>query len=284
MKCVNPRKLPNKASVGFEDRYIQVSCGKCYACLSNRRRSWLFRLMQENLNSVISLFVTLTYDDFNVLLSGGDSLLRVLYKPHLQNFIKRLRHYEDFTYYAIGEYGTTTQRPHYHLVIFFKSCPASDPLDCLTELINNTWPYGFCSVSRASYRRLNYVLHYHTRPKLINGLPTFQLFSKALGIHFLDESMIAYLVKTKKSTIKDFNGNTYVIPRYYRKKLKDLGYDVDPSEPQIWHSDWNKEAIEKAFNKPVYQISSSEVARYLKERLQISMNKVNKYNNQDKFI
>lgn len=283
MRCVNPRKLVNGAFTSFDDYYIQTSCGKCYACLANRRRSWLFRLQQENLTSVISLFVTLTYDELHVL---RDSITSngVLNKKHLQSFFKKLRNYEDFTYYAIGEYGTHTHRPHYHAAIFFKSCPSINALDELSFLINKLWPYGFCSVSRVSYRRLNYVLHYHTRPKIVNGLPTFQLFSKGLGISFLDEQMINYLVSSKKSTIRDYNGKVYVIPRYYRKKLINQGYDIDPPAPRIFNADSNREAIEKAFGKPLYKIPSIEVANYLHERLFKSMEKVNKYNNQDKML
>lgn len=117
MKCVNPRKLLNRAATGLDDYYIQVSCGKCYACLANRRRSWLFRLMHENLNSVITLFVTLTYDQLSML-RDGTLTQGVLVKKHLQDFLKRLRNYEQFTYYCIGEYGTNTHRPHYHCALF----------------------------------------------------------------------------------------------------------------------------------------------------------------------
>lgn len=285
MICVNPRRLPNPAATSVYDYYNVTSCGKCYACLANRRRSWHFRLMNESLNSVITLFVTFTYDDLHVLKSRSPSSQKLLCKPHLQKFFKRLRHYEDFVHYSIGEYGTNTLRPHYHSVIFFKSAPFQNPLDELTYLISKLWPYGFVSVSRASYRRLNYVLHYHVRPKKVgDGLETFQIFSKGLGLDFLDDNMIDYLVQSKRTTIKDFNGNIYVIPRYYRKKLIEQGYDIDAPRPKTVPKDRMSQKIEKAFGKPLYKIPSLQVAQYLREQLQISMSKVAKYNNQDKFI
>lgn len=40
---------------------VQVNCGKCYPCLSNRRNEWTFRMMQETKYSESSLFITLTY-------------------------------------------------------------------------------------------------------------------------------------------------------------------------------------------------------------------------------
>ena len=50
----------------------------------------------------------------------------VLYKPDFVNFIKRLRiNYErkfkspnDFEYFVVGEYGPTTHRPHFHLLLW----------------------------------------------------------------------------------------------------------------------------------------------------------------------
>lgn len=283
MRCVNPRRLPNPAATSVYDAYIVTSCGKCYACLSNRRRAWLFRLMHESLHSVISLFVTLTYDEFSVLKSSTDSQL-YLCKSDLQKFFKRLRHHEQFTYYAIGEYGTTTHRPHYHVCIFFKTAPYTNTLDELTYLIHDLWSYGFVSVSRAHYRRLNYVLHYHVRPKVIDGRPTFQLYSKGLGMDFLTDDMIDYLCNSGKTTIKDYNGTTYVIPRYYRKKLSEAGYPIPSFTQNSVEKDTIVQQIEKVFDKKIWQIPSEQVSQYLHFRLNQSMKKIVNYNQQDKFV
>lgn len=278
MKCINPRRIPNKSdSARIENAFIQVSCGKCYACLANRRRSWLFRLMNEHENSLKSLFVTFTYSDDYY---PSDGLLN---KKHLQNFFKRLRHHDVFTYYAIGEYGTHTYRAHYHAVIFFKSLNFPFILQDYIDLISSQWKYGFVYVSSVSYRRLNYVLHYHTRPKIVNGKPTFQLFSKGMGVDFLDDNMVQYLVNTKSSTIRDYNGNVYVIPRYYRKKLIEKGYNID--NPNIvYNSDNWKDRVEKHFKMPIYRIPSSAIADYMYQCMDIDYNKMNSYNKQDKYI
>lgn len=49
------------------------------------------------------------------------------YTPDLQRFLKRLRYYltktsaNDFTYYAVSEYGPVHFRPHFHLLLFSNS-------------------------------------------------------------------------------------------------------------------------------------------------------------------
>jgi len=273
MKCVNLRTLPNKAATGVTDAYIQASCGKCYACLANRRRGWLFRLQNENLSSLLSIFCTFTYNEDNC----PDSLD----KCHLQRYFKRLRHYEDFTYYAIGEYGTHTYRPHYHAVIFFKSMSTEFTALDYYSLVSDLWQYGFVAVASVTYRRLNYVLHYHTRPKIVNGKKTFQLMSKGLGIDFLDDNMIDYMVQTKATTINDYNGNKYVIPRYYRKKLVDLGYQIDAPHD---YQDKQKTIIENAFHKPLYQLSADQQRQFIVDRIEVDKRKLKNYNNQDKLI
>jgi len=60
-------------------------------------------------------FVTLTYNEQH--LPAGDAL----HPADLQRFLKRLRKsvYPDkLRYFAVGEYGEQTNRPHYHLALF----------------------------------------------------------------------------------------------------------------------------------------------------------------------
>lgn len=277
MKCVNPRRLVNPAAVGLDDYYILVPCGKCYACLSNRRRSWLFRLKIEQMHSLMSFFCTFTYDD--------DFCDGFLHKKHLQDFFKRFRSRYKCTHYSIGEYGTTTFRPHYHSVVFVK-CDSDGDVDFdfakVRSFIISKWPFGFCSVSKCSYRRLNYVLHYHTRPKLVNGKKTFQTFSKGMGLDYLTDEIINFLVSSKSKTIIDLNGGRYVIPRYYRKKLVEQGYDIDGILPEL--TNYPVQRIEQVFGRKIYQISDFEIQNYLHSLVSNDKTKLFKYNSQDKFI
>lgn len=282
MKCVNPRRIPNPKAKGVEDAYLLVSCGKCYACLANRRRSWLFRLQNESLDSKLTLFCTFTYDE--------DNCDGFIHKEHLQNFFKKLRHYESFRYYAIGEYGTNTHRPHYHCVLFLKSLNSGDILDDFVLLIDRLWDKGFTSVSRASYRRLNYVLHYHTRPKKVDGRPTFQLYSKRLGMSFIDKPYIRYLIANNTSLVHDYNGNVYVVPRYYRKLLKDMIISYKGELLHLQDNDFimdlNKDDKEffKIYGRHLYEVSTNVVCSHLHDVVDKDKHTLIKYNNQDKFI
>lgn len=84
-------------------------------CRFNRRRVWAHRIMLEALQHGDCTFVTLTYDDEHLPPDGS------LQPADLQGFLKRLRRSMEprrLRFYAVGEYGDTTKRPHYHAALF----------------------------------------------------------------------------------------------------------------------------------------------------------------------
>lgn len=90
---------------------VELNCGQCIGCRVDRVADWTARIMHEASLHPVSQFVTLTYDDSN---NHGS-----LCKRDLQLFWKRLRDkYGALRYFACGEYGERTWRPHYHAVIF----------------------------------------------------------------------------------------------------------------------------------------------------------------------
>lgn len=122
MKCISPISLKNEAPdpvIGYRCRL--VPCGRCYACLSNKRSSWSVRLKEELKHSTSAHFVTLTYDDDHLPLVYIDDVpAPTLSKDDVQKFMKRLRKKQpgQIRYFLVGEYGTNTQRPHYHALLF----------------------------------------------------------------------------------------------------------------------------------------------------------------------
>lgn len=75
-------------------------------------------MMLERLQHEHATFVTLTYSDDNIPLQDGAATLA---PADLQNFLKRLRTHlapSRIRFFAVGEYGDRTQRPHYHLIIY----------------------------------------------------------------------------------------------------------------------------------------------------------------------
>ncbi len=117
-------------------------------------------------------------------------VIYLLHYPDIQRFIKRFRQYAkryyDATlrYYIIGEYGTNSLRPHWHLLLFFNSdelardlerCyyPSVEELkenpdlkfytenDC-AESIHSLWKFGFATTERTDKSAYYYVSGYVT--------------------------------------------------------------------------------------------------------------------------
>ena len=127
MLCKNPLDLSGTL----------VGCGQCMPCRINKKREWTARLLLEYQQYPWSLFVTLTYSDNTVPISEhGEATLR---PEDLRGWLHRLRkahrHIGQFRYFAVGEYGDKTQRPHYHVVLF-------GVLPSCEKMINSTWNAG----------------------------------------------------------------------------------------------------------------------------------------------
>lgn len=111
---------------------VPVPCGHCLGCRLDRSKYWAERMLLEyathrdGIPDKSALFVTLTYDDDHVpFVRCHDGVMRHNLDPRdPQLFIKRLRKFYDtrfdrkLRFYLCGEYGSTTFRPHYHMILF----------------------------------------------------------------------------------------------------------------------------------------------------------------------
>lgn len=88
---------------------IEIKCGKCIECLKEKRLEMIKRLKDELKIRKNGYFITLTYDEKHK---------RDLNKRDIQLFLKRLRKNQKIRYFYVGELGETTERPHYHMIIF----------------------------------------------------------------------------------------------------------------------------------------------------------------------
>lgn len=103
---------------------MYLPCGKCLGCRLEYSRQWAIRCVHEAQLHLQNCFLTLTYDEDHLPLNGS------LVKKDLQDFFKRLRSKLDYSceklkipkikvkYFACGEYGDHTLRPHYHVILF----------------------------------------------------------------------------------------------------------------------------------------------------------------------
>ena len=117
----------------------------------------------------------------------------VLYYRDIQLFIKRLRKYcqknydEKVRYYVIGEYGTNSLRPHWHLLLFYNSfdlfADLQDVEDCGTakrpcecaKFIRKIWQFGLCNTKETDGKAYYYVSGY------VNCPPNFPYVLKCLA-------------------------------------------------------------------------------------------------------
>lgn len=105
-----------------------IPCGRCDGCRLSYSKQWANRCMMELESHDSAYFVTLTYNDHFVPQSdyidrstGEQCISLTLRKKDFQNFMKRLRFAfpdDRIRFFASGEYGDTTWRPHYHAIIF----------------------------------------------------------------------------------------------------------------------------------------------------------------------
>lgn len=112
MKCIQVIKGKHRVNgVNLNQNY---QCRKCLPCLVTRRQEWTARLLLEMKYNLRIYYVTLTYNQ--VHLPPRESLSR----KDLRNFLKRLRKNTNarLRYFACGEYGDKSGRPHYHILFF----------------------------------------------------------------------------------------------------------------------------------------------------------------------
>lgn len=240
MNCKNPIIVANPAWTprNGEPRGFKVPCGKCMACRIAKRGEWVTRLICEHSYWPDSAFITLTYSDENLPDNG------TLVKADLQKFFKRLRKKlnKDIKYYACGEYGDKTSRPHYHAIVF-----GLDYLDG-RQVLPEVWFFGRTSSDPVTSDSIRYVAGYvekkmygdfakeeydivGSRPTsegravpVYRLLPPFSLSSQGLGKRYAlehqDEILRCFGVT--------FHGRNLGFPRYFRKVLgvdKEIMYE-----------------------------------------------------------
>lgn len=203
MECLSPKWIAKHE--------ILVPCGKCGFCAATRRSDWAIRLMYERKLHMSSKFVTLTYADAHLKWENGQPQL---HREHVQLFLKRVRK-EGYKlrYYGVGEYGSKTFRPHYHLLLFG---------DIPEEVIRRQWYHGLVHIGTVTEQSVNYCLSYminkndwrHSKGRV----KTFNMMSKGIGRNYLSKAMIAWHKSGRKNhCIVD--GVRRHLPRYYKEKI-----------------------------------------------------------------
>lgn len=228
---------------------VPIPCGRCVGCRLEYSRTWADRMMLELETSKKAIFVTLTYDNEHAIFVDTNyddvpAQFATLSKRDFQLFMKRLR--KEFSdvrirFYASGEYGDNTFRPHYHAIIFGLSLADFTDLKehgrseigdryFISDRLSRIWSNGFVLVSDVSWKTCAYVARYVMKKvnkfgsdayDKIGVLPEFSLMSRRPGIgadYLSSHPDILELANINISTPE--GGRKISIPKYYLKQLE----------------------------------------------------------------
>lgn len=235
MITFNPVKAMNSTS------HFGIPCGRCTGCRLDKARQWATRCHHEARLYEDNSFLTLTYSDENLPEDGS------IHLRELQLFFKKLRRRVEpnIRFYACGEYGDRTGRPHYHALVFnyfpddrkiYTYNKHKQPL-WTSKFLDDVWGLGHVYVGSVTHQSAGYVARYtmkkvngdlakdhYLRPHPITGKlyqvkPEFSTMSKKPGIGH------GYVERFKSDFFpSDFcvvNGVKTPVPRYYFNQLSE---------------------------------------------------------------
>lgn len=218
---------------------LKLPCGKCPECQKDYYTNWATRGYYELKKWQSSIFITLTYSEENLPKDKS------LSKCEVQRFIKRVKkHFGSCRSNPIrqtycGEYGSITQRPHYHVILY--NCEFSDKRphrksetghDIFTSAtLQKLWPYGFSEFGYATPASVAYIYKYILKKKTrkekkqplvieVDG------FTYEVAHEFVESSRnpgIGAHLKESESIKKGYlsvDGVRKKLPKYYLEHLK----------------------------------------------------------------
>lgn len=163
----------------------------------------------------------------------------LLYYPDVQRFIKRLRKQistifknEKIRYYALGEYGTSSYRPHWHILLFTNSVAVTNWLQQSfyknsvlskehrtingSTILDSLWQYGSCTIDKTDGKASGYISNYvvgtSVLPKILSRIAPQKTFHS-----------VRFGCPYTKSEVRDF-----LLGRNY-ERFSTIEY-VDPSD------------------------------------------------------
>lgn len=165
-----------RSSSHWNIKVLEVPCGKCVGCRLEYSRQWANRCVLESVVHPESTnwFLTLTIDDDHLIL--GKEGFATVHFDDVSEFMKRLRDRWDhqhgvssgIRFYACSEYGDTTMRPHYHMLVFglplydlelYKTTGNGDVLYKSMEL-TELWKQGYVVVGEFNWNTAAYTARY----------------------------------------------------------------------------------------------------------------------------
>jgi len=227
---------------------------------------WATRLYYESRLHVVSKFVTLTYANAHLTFDKGTAQL---VKSDLQKWFKRVRK-AGYTlrYYAVGEYGSSTYRPHYHVILFG---------DVPDSVIESSWTMGLVHIGTVTQESIMYTLGYLVNAKAAmmthNRVRPFSLMSRkpGLGACYLTPAMREWHQSDRRNYVM-VGGEQRHLPRYFKQKLFSkidqvrIAVQVD--------KEWFERELAYSRRPSMLQLSYSEYVAYRREQQRITAERI----------
>lgn len=259
-----PLNFDEISSNGVIEYSLMVPCQQCRGCRIDYSRHWADRIVMESLTSLphSCFFVTLTYSEpelqrlltgyrYEYTVDGNTYDLRAatLIKKDLQDFNKRLREYysrvynhDNIRFYACGEYGHNTRRPHFHVCYF--NLPIQDlevysnnfrgDVLYISPTLEKLWGHGFVVIGELTWESAAYTARYVVKKwkgleadefyeKVGHVLPEFSLASNRPGIggmYYELHKHEIYKYDQIQLPSSDKRDGITSVPRYFDKLLE----------------------------------------------------------------
>lgn len=166
-------------------------------------------------------------------------------KRDLPSFFKRLRKTQpdvQIKYYAVGEYGSQTKRPHYHMILYNIVAPmypigpdAKGNMKYLCPVIEKCWPFGTVDIGGLSSDSAAYCAKYVSKPRRIpehkrdDRQKEFSIMSKGLGENYITDATLKYHQSDlSRNYLTLPGGYMKALPKYYRHRV----YSEDQRDAQ----------------------------------------------------
>lgn len=225
LQIVNPKyKKCNRNPYEFTDKkdyFINVPCGLCYSCIKRFQNDWRVRLLAEyfSLSSVqlarsrfLSLSIAPKY--YKIACRAPQKLIK-----HFRDEYRRLFK-QSVKYWCITEFGDTTDRFHFHMLVFDTLASRDD--------FDKIWKFGFVNNKPIVKERVLYCISYITK-SLLDSKNLFIDKSRKPKVFCSPGIGKAYVTSSTRSSAIPLPGRfdlsvkignySYQLPRYLQQKI-----------------------------------------------------------------
>lgn len=270
--CLRPLTIRNNSVYvlnGVTKSFNTVPCGKCRECREMAISEWRTRLTYSIYDTYKRggkcIFLTFTYNDIHLpTLNLNGEVVKVFNHNDVKKFLNVLKVNAwrrfgkgSYRYFFVSEYGSDTQRPHYHCLFFL-----SKGVDFheFTELCRGKWEHGFL-FPKFDARKGHYVDNFgnYITPELRDQKNSAKYISKYITKDpaFFQQPFFKNLPKREKWKYREY------FPKHFQSNF--IGYEIT-NFFDINSTSSVKEVINHGVFNP-YEDETTSLPRYVRNKI-----------------